>query len=379
MSHPPIKGFQCPGIFKDLAEPDEQKCYKMLFSANPDGTAKTWSTGAAYSPDGIHWTLEPQYPLIPFSDTQICPFRDPLLGQFLAFLRFGPPNTRLIARIESEDSVSWSPKVTLFERIKLDEPFATNHYTMQVTPYEGNYLGFLDTYHGETIQPIPEDKLWMDKTNVQLAYSRNGVTWLRVGAHGAFQSEELQAERDWKTEAQQATFLPYGEHKKAWDWGSVYACYQPTIVVDDEIRIYYFGSSGRHWATYHGDTHESAIGLATLRLDGFVSVETAGEGTLTTRPFVFLGDTLEVNADAADGSIRVEALDAQGNAIEGFSRTDCTPISTDGLRHQLAWNGTTNCQLLQARPIRLRFYLQGAKLYSFTPRVRRKHYVQSYD
>ena len=382
VSTPPIKGFQCAGIFIDPVERNPARRYKMLYSAAPDGTAKTWSTRAAYSPDGIRWTDEPQNPVIPFSDTQICPFWDPRRGRYVAHIRYGPPNDRIAARIESEDFVHWSPKVTLFSyrRSLLDTPFETKHYHMAVAPYEGVYLGLLFAYHGETIQPIPDNQLWRDKSNTQLTFSRNGVTWMRVGQNGAFTPKELTvADRDWKTEAMKATFLPYGEHGKDWDWGAAYPVYQPSLIErDNEIRIYYVGQNTRHWDSYHGDKNKaSGIGLATLRVDGFVSVD--GKGTLTTKPLVFLGDTLVVNADAQNGSLIVEALDPEGKAIEGFTAADCTPISTDSVRHVVTWNGNPDCHLLQARPIKLRFHLKNAKLYSFEPQVRHNHYLQSYD
>jgi hypothetical protein len=239
-------------------------------------------------------------------------------------------------------------------------------------------VGLLTPYHGETIQPIPADQLWRDKVDVQLAFSRNGVTWARVGRYGAIPAGE-HPDWDWRQVAEQAVFIPYGEHGKDWDWGQIYP-FQPPLVVGDEIRIYYTGINGRHWWNYHGDTVQTAVGLATLRLDGFVSVNAGEEeGTLTTKPLVFLGDTLVVNADAAGGSLRVEALDPQGNVIEGFSKEDCTPITTDSVRHVLQWQANPDCHLLQARPIKLRFYLRQAKLYSFEPRISHTHYVQSYD
>ena len=382
VSTPKITGFQCAGVFIDPVETDRRRRYKMLFSASPDGTPKTLSTNAAYSPDGISWTAEPKNPLIPFSDAQICPFWDPQRGRYVAQIRFGPPNTRIVTRIESEDFVHWSPKVTLFSprRSGLDAPFQTKHYCMAVAPYEGVYIGLLFAYHGETIKPIPADQLWRDKSNTHLTYSRNGVTWMRVGQRGAFKPHELLADdRDWKTEALNATFIPYGEHGKDWDWGSAFPIYQPSLVVrDDKIYFYYLGQNTRHWASYHGDKDKKGgIGLTTLRVDGFVSV--GGEGTLTTKPLVFLGDTLVVNADATGGSIVVDVLDAQGRVIEGFSRHDCATITTDNVRHVVTWKGDPDCSLLQARPIKLRFQLENATLYSFEPRIRHNHYLQSYD
>ena len=78
-------------------------------------------------------------------------------------------------------------------------------------------------------------------------------------------------------------------------------------------------------------------------------------------------------------SIVVEALDPDGNVIEGFARQNSASITTNSVRHVLQWNDNPDCHLLQARPIKLRFHLNKAKLYSFTPRIRHKHYVPSYD
>ncbi|MBI1915689.1 MAG: hypothetical protein HYS12_13300 [Planctomycetes bacterium] len=367
-----------PGILIDATVKDPQRRFKMLYLAKPTLKSSSLSSCVAYSADGIHWKQEPKNPVIPFSDTQIAPYWDARLGRYVAYLRFGPPNVRLISRIESADFLHWSPKVTVVNKSKLDAPFATELYTMAVLPYEGVTIGLLNTYHGETIKPIPKDKPWMDRVNVQLAFSRNGVTWQRVGKDGAISARELRKERDWKQVADQATFLPYGAFQKDWDWGQIYP-HHPPLVVGDEIRFYYTGISGRHWSTYHKDKPDYSVGLATLRLDGFVSVEADREGTLTTRPLVFLGDTLVVNANATGGSLAVEALDGEGKPIPGFGATDCKPITSDGIRHVVTWKGNPDCHLLQARAIKLRFHLKNARLYSFEPTTRHNHYLQSYD
>ncbi len=372
--------FNCVGVFKDPAARDPERQYKMLYSEYYDGTAKSASTGAAFSPDGIHWTVCEENPLIPFSDSHCCPFWDPLRGRYVAYLRYGPPNTRSVAMTESEDFVHWSPKVTLFAQgaLLIDRPRDTKLYQMEAFPYGHVYFGLISTYHGETIQPIPPEREgWADKLDVQLTFSRNGRTWRRVGRSGAFNPADFEQDRDWLAESEAATFIPWGGAKQDWDWGSIYPLQAP-VVTEDTIRFYYVGATGRHWASYHGDDAKtSGIGLATLRRDGFVSVE--GTGTLTTRPLVFLGDAIEVNADANGGSMRVAALDTDGNVIEGFSHDACTPITSDGVRHMLAWNDNENCHLIQGRPIRLRFHFEEARLFSFTPRILRNHYVPSYD
>lgn len=367
-----------PGIIIDHRETDPQRRFKMLYLAKPTLNAASLSSCIAYSANGIHWNAEPQNPLIPYSDAQIAPYWDNRLSRYLAYLRFGPPNVRNIARIESPDFLHWPPKVTVVKKSRLDEPFRTELYTMTAMPYANVYVGLLSTYHGETIKPVPGNQLWMDRSDAQLVFSRNGVTWQRALREGAITANQLRDDRDWKRAAEQAVFLPYGEFKKDWDWGQVYP-HHATLVVGDEIRFYYTGISGRHWDTYHKDESDHAVGMATLRLDGFVSVEADIEGTLTTKPLIFLGDTLVVNANAEGGSLVVEAVDSKGQVVAGFAAADCTPITTDSVRHIVTWKENADCHLLQARPIRLRFHLKQSKPYSFEPTTRHNHYLQSYD
>ena len=266
----------------------------------------------------------------------------------------------------------------MVKRSEIDKPFNTQLYGMRVMPYEGIYLGFITAYHGETIKPIPTDKLWMDRKNVQLAFSRNGITWMRVGPNGAIRPDAQHSEAEWKRIASQAAFLPYGRLGRDWDAGVIHA-HQAPLLIGDKIRIYYQAQNGRNWWNFHGDKNRDGVGLATLRLDGFVSVDAASEGTLTTKPLLFIGDTLIVNADAAGGSISVEALDVDGKPIAGFTRKDAAPLTTNAVRHVVRWRKSDNCHLLQGRPVKLRFHLKSAKLYSFEFKIRRNNYVPSYD
>ena len=388
--HPSIQGFQCPGIFKDPNEQDPGRRYKMLFSCNPDGTAATWMTSAAFSPDGIHWTPSSQTPLIPFSDTQVCPFWDRQRQKYVAILRFGPPNIRLISRMESDDFAHWSPKITVLRRTKMDSVQQTQFYQMAPFPYAGVYLGLIGAYHNESLKPIPPDQPWTDRQDLQLAFSRNGVTWSRVGGQGVLSEQELNEERDWTTAVQEATFLPYGRIDQDWDWGYVTPYFTPEpILVDDTIHFYYAAQDAKHWWTWTGDPPQldpdpkppvKGVGLATLRKDGFVSVEAGPDGgTMTTRPFIFLGDTLELNADASEGSITVAALGDDGEPIPGFDRETSLGITSDSTQHSLQWTEQDDLHQLQGRPIRLRFHLNNARIYSLTPRTHRTHYIPSYD
>ena len=52
--------------------------------------------------------------------------------------------------------------------------------------------------------------------------------------------------------------------------------------------------------------------------DGFVSLHAEGEGTFVTKPLVFGGEWLFVNADCPKGELRMEVRDENGN--HAFSR-----------------------------------------------------------
>ena len=79
----------------------------------------------------------------------------------------------------------------------------------------------------------------------------------------------------------------------------------------------------------------------------------------------FEGDTLEVNASAIDGDLRVEVLDVEGKLIPGFSREECEPIQVDSVHHGVTWKKDGGLRSLKGKIIKLRFYLTFAKLYAF--------------
>ena len=66
-----------------------------------------------------------------------------------------------------------------------------------------------------------------------------------------------------------------------------------------------------------------------------------------------------VNADASDGRISAEIVDAHtGDALPGFEADDCEPVRGDRLRGRLSWSGAS--ELSHDRPVRVRFTLENA-------------------
>ena len=135
----------------------------------------------------------------------------------------------------------------------------------------------------------------------------------------------------------------------------------------DRHWIYYSGANERHGTPEVSFPRESFIGVATLPLDRFIGLATTGEetGRIVTRPFPLLGNRLQLNVAAPEGSILVEVLNAAGEPLPGFSgRTSRPSRQLDELRYQPRWKEKTLASL-KGQTIRLRFTLQKATLYSF--------------
>ena len=106
------------------------------------------------------------------------------------------------------------------------------------------------------------------------------------------------------------------------------------LVVGDKLYIYY---SARAWG--HVD-FKAATGLATLRRDGFASMDAGDKpGTLTTRPVKFSGKYLFVNVDCPEGELRAEVLDKDGKVIEPFLLATSQPAKADSTLTEMVWKG----------------------------------------
>jgi hypothetical protein len=104
-----------------------------------------------------------------------------------------------------------------------------------------------------------------------------------------------------------------------------------------------------------------------LRLDGFVSLHApmAG-GKCVTHPLTFTGAELRLNfATGVAGEARVELQDAAGTALPGFALEDCEPAFGDAVDRVVTWRRGPSVAALAGRPVRLRFHLSDAEIFSF--------------
>ena len=65
------------------------------------------------------------------------------------------------------------------------------------------------------------------------------------------------------------------------------------------------------------------------------------------------------------GRLRVELLDLAGEPLPGFSAADFDTFTGDEVRHTATWKGRDDVGQPGRRPVRLRFHLTNAALYSF--------------
>lgn len=207
-------------------------------------------------------------------------------------------------------------------------------YNQDATPYESIMLGFFSVWQGPENDVCNRDGV-IKRNQIMLGYSRDGYSWLR---------EDMNP------------FLAVDENPAAWNNANLQSAVGSPIIVGDKL---YFYLSGRKLVD---GSEIVTTGLATLRRDGFASM--SGSGELQTEPMRFKGKYFFVNADIR-GNLLVEIQDRNGNAIEGFSRTDCMAVTGDGTRLAVTWKNGKTLEGLENTTIRVKFYLADGDIYAF--------------
>ncbi len=231
-----------------------------------------------------------------------------------------------------------------------DADYNAEIYQMAVMPYEGLYVGFPGLFNPAGAIPPPH-RNFTGINQVELTVSRDLFRWERVADRAVFVGVDA-----WDG-------VNYGTAQNL-------LCGRPRIHDGREIWIYYNAIRFRGPKEgYRGvddaffdDT--SALCLAKLRLDGFVSLDAEGEGTVVTKPFSMTGGDLYVNAEAQEGDVCAELLDAGTmSPLPGFSAAECEPLRGDHLRGRLTWKDRP--RFASEQTVRVRFVLRQAKLYAF--------------
>ncbi|MEZ4730438.1 MAG: hypothetical protein R3E79_25210 [Caldilineaceae bacterium] len=352
-------------IMRDEQEPDPQRRYKALFDVH--------DRYLGVSPDGFAWTML-DVPPIPSQDESHFLY-DASSGQYLAYIKqptawgrsvwlatsrdFHQFTTaQLVLHTDEMDQVNRRQRVdqVIADPAYLSPPLVNETdlmaqiYQMAVLPYAGLYVGFPVLFNPAGAIPPPH-RNYTGLNQVELTVSHDRLHWARV--------------------AERALFLPVDPWDDAhYGWAQKLLCGTPYIHEEREIWIYYNALRFRGPRALYEDVADayfddaSALVRARLRLDGFVSLAAAEQGTVTTQPFFPNGGRLWVNVDAHGGELHAEVLDATtGHPLPGYRADEAQSLQGDHLRGRLGW--TTTAQLPSTNPVRLRFHLRQAQLYAF--------------
>lgn len=340
---------RCGPVIRDDYDVLPERRYKRV------GTQKGPDVAIWFSPDGIHWRDCGNNPVLTSTgDTHTLLGWDELQEKYVGYFRpSGLP--RRIGRSTSEDFVHWTEIETVIAP-DVHDAVGTQFYKMR--PFFDQeakaYFGLLHVLHLDAVekdfrQPDPEG--WEQTVDVQLVFSWDGINFMRMG--------------------NRQPFLPLGLYE-SWDDMQIWT--GMPILVKEEIRIYYSGVNVRHQfpelnlsgQRKDGRWRGGQIGLTTLRVDGWVSLNAnREEGMLLTKPFIFTGKRLMVNADASAGDLRVAVLDESQNPVLKRTVEASQPITSDATMHTVTWAGEDDLSEFQGKPVRLRFHLRNCHLFSF--------------
>ena len=221
-------------------------------------------------------------------------------------------------------------------------------YNLDCVAYESVLLGLFTIFKGD---PVDRHK----PNHVCVGFSRDGFHWARPNRQ---------------------PFINVSEQYGDWNWTNVQSTGGCCLIVGDKLHFYV---SGRAGIRESGSAGVCTTGLATLRRDGFVSLDDFGDTpprydprpalpsrSVTTRPVVFNGSRLFVNASIeAGGELRAEVLDVGGKVVSSFSAARCEPIRGNGTRILVRWSGGVTLAELAGQWVRFRFYLASGRLYAF--------------
>ncbi len=331
-------------VHYDPRDPNPQQRYKAQVRYN--------GHRAFVSPDGIHWTDRGPMNLSAFDRTSV--HWHPVDQKWFASTKNwykvpGEEDQRGRGYAESDDFFHWGP-VSYMCGTSPDSGEIV--YGLEPFYYESMFFGLWDRYRHD-----PDGLL-----DVQLAVSHNGRHWTRPSDEAWIPLTPLPDDFRRATSARSPeTGIDPFDPRVPWDYANNSGSILGPLRVGDELWMYYSGRATDH----RSRPHVGAIGLGTLRLDGFFSLDASdSSGVLVTRPLRLVGDQLHVNADAEGGTLRVAILDEANKTIAPYTLANCPPISTDSVRHRIEWNGASDLSGVVGKTVRLKFELTRTALYA---------------
>jgi len=392
------------GLYESGGSKDNNICWRGAIShnvtpfvdTNPDCPADQkykavggvkWTTGGLWalaSPDGLHWRklFDKPLPLTGNFDSQNVVFWDSKIGQYRGFWRDHRhndpkiPDGRDVKMSTSKNFVDWSEQVWLdYEPGRdgtahrpEDNQSASQFYTNGVQPYYraphillGFPLRYIDRGWTASTDSLPDRRRRRELADEGIGGGRP----TRLGT--AITDTLFMASRDGRQfHVWPEAIIPPGiQRSGSWFYGSGFKAIgmvETPSKLDSAVReLSVFVSENARQNT------PQRLRRHTFRLDGFASLNASlTGGTAVTKPLVFQGDRLEINfSTSAGGSLRVEIQDADGKAVPGFAMDDCNLQYGDQIDRVVSWKSGADVSQLAGEPVRVRFELKDADLYSF--------------
>jgi hypothetical protein len=303
------------------------------------------------SADGINWRLYSDEPL--FQEYALDTLNVVIWSQaeqcYAAYIRPGNTEVRRVARSTSKDFKTWTEPVlmdygdTPLEHIYTNatHPYFRAPHLLIALPfrYVPNRAALSEAEHRKLGTHYTQRKGLSD---VVLMSSRGGTVYDRTFLE---------------------SFIRPGLERGAWTARSNLPSFGLVQTSPTELSLY---------LTTHHTTYDYHLRRYSLRLDGFASVNAPfSGGELVTKVLTFTGGQLVINyATSSIGSVRVEVQDEAGRPLPGYALADADEIVGDEIARTVTWRGAADVSALAGRPVRLRFVMKDADLYSlrFSPR-----------
>lgn len=321
--------------------------------------AGTGSSGLVgfVSADGIHWRKLREEPILPKGparyDSQNLAFWSSSEGRYVCYFRtfkeVGGKRYRWVSRTTSSDFLHWAQP----EEMSFGDAPAEHLYTNQTSPYfrapqlyvsiAARFFPGRQVLNEEEAKEIQVDpSYYKDISDAVLFTTRGGTRYERTF---------LEA------------FLRPGFGLENWVSRTNYPAWNVVQTGASEMSLYVNKNYGQ--PTAHLERY-------AMRLDGFASVHAGYDGgEVLTKPVRFSGEVLEVNfSTSAAGSLRVEIQGLDGKAEEGYGLADAQESIGDEISRIVRWKNGPSVSALAGKPVRLRFVLKDADLYSFRFRQR---------
>lgn len=284
-------------------------------------------------------------------------FYNPFRKLWVFSIKQGGPRGRCRWYAESTDflrGADWSKSVYWTNADRLDQPEPvggypgagepTQLYSLSAVAYESVMLGVHMILRGPRNEICDKEK-FPKLSDLELGFSRDGFHWDRPDRR---------------------PFVAASRKEDAWDRAYLHTTAGVCLVMDDKLWFPYTGFRGVSPDGTRGMYCGGSIGMATLRRDGFASMDAgAKSATLTTRPIKFGGEHLFVNLDAPRGELRVEVLTLENKNYGPFTAETCAPLSCDSTRQRVTWRGVESLARARGKNVKLRFTLTNGALYSF--------------